>query len=360
MSIINRLKCFAAGLLAAAALNANAQTTPFQGGTGIANNNAATLTRSGNHALTLTTTGTTNVTLPTSGTLATTANALTIGRPVVGGGANQVLFDDASQNLGSSANFVWDGSHLIVNALARFGGTGNPAQALDATTSVTGAATLVTAFGRRAANSTTLYHGYADAALGATGGPALWVTGTAGPTSLAGDLIIQGRGDTARSIYFYTGNTPTNRLSIGSTGTISMPGLPSDAATTNNTVCATTTSGALTIGSGTSGTCLGTSSARFKTEIADLQPGLSEIVALRPVSYKTDAEHGDPSKTLYGFTAEEGGAILPQLMAHDEKGLPNTFDYMGLIPVLVNAIKTQQKQIDALKRQITANYNGPQ
>lgn len=43
------------------------------GGTGIANNAAATLTRSGSHALTITTTNTTNVTLPTSGTLATTA-----------------------------------------------------------------------------------------------------------------------------------------------------------------------------------------------------------------------------------------------------------------------------------------------
>jgi hypothetical protein len=44
---------------------------PANGGTGVANNAAATLTRSGNHALTLTTTGTTNVTLPTSGILAT-------------------------------------------------------------------------------------------------------------------------------------------------------------------------------------------------------------------------------------------------------------------------------------------------
>ena len=41
------------------------------GGTGVANNVAATLTRSGSHALTITTTGTTGVTLPTSGTLST-------------------------------------------------------------------------------------------------------------------------------------------------------------------------------------------------------------------------------------------------------------------------------------------------
>ncbi len=49
--------------------------SPANGGTGVANNAAATLTRSGNHALTITTTNTTGVTLPTTGTLATLAGA---------------------------------------------------------------------------------------------------------------------------------------------------------------------------------------------------------------------------------------------------------------------------------------------
>jgi hypothetical protein len=51
---------------------------PSLGGTGVANNDAATLTRSGNHAVTLTTTGTTNLTLPTSGTLLTTSSLLPV------------------------------------------------------------------------------------------------------------------------------------------------------------------------------------------------------------------------------------------------------------------------------------------
>lgn len=59
------------GVLYAAASDVLSETalSPARGGTGVANNSAATLTRSGNHALTLTTTGTTGVTLPTSGTL---------------------------------------------------------------------------------------------------------------------------------------------------------------------------------------------------------------------------------------------------------------------------------------------------
>jgi len=49
---------------------------PANGGTGIANNAASTITVSGAFATTLTVTGTTNVTLPTSGSLATTGKAI--------------------------------------------------------------------------------------------------------------------------------------------------------------------------------------------------------------------------------------------------------------------------------------------
>lgn len=49
-----------------------------RGGTGISNNVAATLTRSGSHALTFTTSNTTSLTLPTTGTLATLAGSETL------------------------------------------------------------------------------------------------------------------------------------------------------------------------------------------------------------------------------------------------------------------------------------------
>jgi len=61
-----------------------------QGGTGVANNVAATVTSSGNFAFTRTLTGVTNVTLPTTGTLATLAGSetfqnKTLTSPVIGG-----------------------------------------------------------------------------------------------------------------------------------------------------------------------------------------------------------------------------------------------------------------------------------
>lgn len=64
------------------------------GGTGVANNAAATLARSGNHALTLTTTNTTSVTLPTSGTLSTLAGAETLTNKTVDDGL--LITHDAS------------------------------------------------------------------------------------------------------------------------------------------------------------------------------------------------------------------------------------------------------------------------
>ena len=58
--------------------------SPFNGGTGVANNVASTITISGSYGTTLTVTGTTAVTLPTSGTLLSTASVVTISQ----GGTN--------------------------------------------------------------------------------------------------------------------------------------------------------------------------------------------------------------------------------------------------------------------------------
>lgn len=85
-------------------LTSAAVVTPAQGGTGVANNAAATLTRSGNHALTVTTSGTTSVTLPTSGTLATLAGAETLTNKTITGGTITGITDLAVADGGTGAS----------------------------------------------------------------------------------------------------------------------------------------------------------------------------------------------------------------------------------------------------------------
>lgn len=86
------------------------------GGTGVANNAAATLTRSGNHALTITTSGTANLSIGTGGTLgtaaytaatayATTAQGATAdaAMPKAGGTfTGNVLFTDNTYDIGAA------------------------------------------------------------------------------------------------------------------------------------------------------------------------------------------------------------------------------------------------------------------
>jgi hypothetical protein len=126
-----------------------------------------------------------------------------------------------------------------------------------------------------------------------------------------------------------------------------------DATHTTATVCEDTTSHAIFFGSGAAGICAGTSSLRFKHDVIPLEAGLKEVLALEPIRYKLNADHGDPDHELYGFSAEQGGTVLPVLMGSDPEGRPNSFDHVGVIPVLVKAIQEQQAQIEELKRQLS-------
>jgi len=75
---------------------------PANGGTGVANNAASTITITGAYSLGMTLTGATSVTLPTSGTLATTAQ-LAAYLPLAGGTmVGDILFTDNLYDIGKS------------------------------------------------------------------------------------------------------------------------------------------------------------------------------------------------------------------------------------------------------------------
>jgi hypothetical protein len=166
----------------------------------------------------------------------------------------------------------------------------------------------------------------------------------------SGDIIFQTGGSGAGAT---VQNAAVTALTLkGATQLVLLNAITSDATHTDASVCEDTTTHALYSGSGTLGICLGTSSARFKHAVRPLSYGLGAVMALQPISYKLNADHGDPNKTLLGFTAEQMRPVVPELVGLDGAGRPNSADYIGLIPILVRAVQEQQAEIEALRAQL--------
>lgn len=120
------------------------------------------------------------------------------------------------------------------------------------------------------------------------------------------------------------------------------------------------------------------SDSRFKTDITPLESGLQTITSLSPVTYKllprfggaetvdvptaglSDKDKRDieyfnnlyknqqPDGPYYGFIAQEVKEIYPELVHTDDDGYMY-IDYIGMIPLLVNAIGELNTQIEQLK-----------
>ena len=112
------------------------------------------------------------------------------------------------------------------------------------------------------------------------------------------------------------------------------------------------------------GAQVSTSDQRFKENIKTLNGSLQKINSIRGVSFtwKTNDEISkikgiqtdsvDNSRlqegTQLGVIAQEVEKVLPELVYTDDKGFKSV-DYIKLTPVLIEAIKEQQKEIEELK-----------
>ena len=56
------------------------------------------------------------------------------------------------------------------------------------------------------------------------------------------------------------------------------------------------------------------------------------------------------SKLQYGFIAQEIEKVIPELVTEDSNGY-KAVNYIGVIPVLTQAIQEQQKEIEQLKEE---------
>jgi hypothetical protein len=97
------------------------------------------------------------------------------------------------------------------------------------------------------------------------------------------------------------------------------------------------------------------SDARYKTNVQTVPDALETILNLRGVTFdwriKDYPAMNFEAGRQVGFLAQEVEKILPQLVTTDSSGYKSVA-YANIVPVLVEAMKTQQKQIDSLEKQI--------
>jgi hypothetical protein len=97
------------------------------------------------------------------------------------------------------------------------------------------------------------------------------------------------------------------------------------------------------------------SDVRYKKNIVPLDNALDSILTLRGVSYEWDKakfpqqNFGDGKQM--GMIAQEVEKVFPHLVMTAPDGY-KAVNYVGIVPILVEAVKTQQKQIDAKDAQI--------
>lgn len=101
------------------------------------------------------------------------------------------------------------------------------------------------------------------------------------------------------------------------------------------------------------------SDKRFKTNINPLQNSLQKILALKGISFNWDLKNAGAKKldslNHIGFLAQDVEKVLPQVVTTaNDANKTKSVAYADIVPVLVEAIKEQQKQIEALKKQLKA------
>ena len=94
------------------------------------------------------------------------------------------------------------------------------------------------------------------------------------------------------------------------------------------------------------------SDRRLKDNITPIQDALSKIVELSGVNFnwKSGARAGQAD---VGVVAQEVQGVLPEAVHTDASGYLSV-DYPKLVPLLIQAVKEQQVQIEALKAQMDA------
>lgn len=104
------------------------------------------------------------------------------------------------------------------------------------------------------------------------------------------------------------------------------------------------------------GTCAKYSDLRLKTNISNIgESSLEQILKLKGIKYQLKSELNDQAQSgltprvYLGFIAQDVKEVIPEVVTTDNQSGMYAIDYTSIIPVMVEAIKSQQKEIDSLK-----------
>ena len=124
-----------------------------------------------------------------------------------------------------------------------------------------------------------------------------------------------------------------------------LDGLNSNSDNVASTIVARNALGGFSAGIVTCTDLNSTSDVRLKTAIRPIDDPLKKVLSIRGVNFEWREDHRQSA----GVIAQEVEQVLPELVMGDKT---KTVNYNGLIGVLIEAIKEQQKQIDALQKKI--------
>ena len=179
----------------------------------------------------------------------------------------------------------------------------------------------------------------------------------------AGNMLISttSSGAAGKAIVFETNSSEAMRILSGGNVGIGISN-PSETLSVTGSFNATSSIKSLGVYNNTTGTAANlvvdsagsfarsTSSRRYKNTIKSSSHGLTELLALRPVTYK---HNGNGDTVFGGLIAEEvHDAGLTEFVQYNDDDEPNALAYGNMVSLCIKAIQEQQEKIDALEARI--------
>jgi hypothetical protein len=162
---------------------------------------------------------------------------------------------------------------------------------------------------------------------------------------------------TIRMVYVGDGTTPKTRMIFSTDGVGNAGSIVIDSSGYVGIGTSNPTQRLHVNGNVLAASYLTSSDRRLKTNISDMQNGLSTIMTLRPVTYdkKRNISDNNYDRHEIGFIAQEVQKVLPSVVIENEDADKTlAVSYTELIPVLTKAIQEQQAKIESQDQKINA------